>query len=130
MTRIGSVALLLVATLSGSAAAECAWVLWTETEDFSSGSSLTVFDRNLYETRAACDAALVRWLESRIKNDSKTGVTIVRDAFPASDGHFVRIEIPFRRVTSVFRKDGKARVQQDSYSCLPDTLDPRGPKGK
>lgn len=50
--------------------AECAWVLWTEEEATSKGkagtSTSVSFDRNVYETRKACEGELVRWMEELV----------------------------------------------------------------
>jgi hypothetical protein len=95
--------------------ATCAWVLWTETEAIfkdKGGWKDVGFNRNVYETRKACEEALVWW---------------IKEQRPRLAGELTK-SIPDRSVTEVvFGKTGAVVYQ---YSCLPDTIDPRGPKAK
>ena len=138
-----AVALLSLMLLAGSASAECAWVRWTEREIMSTvyaWKKNVSFDRKMYETRKACEAALIEWMEWQVKVEADAGARVFRrgargdEGRPADfQGSFWRIDIPMRQITEVHRKDGGnvgewTTVSQ--YSCLPDTLDPRGPKGE
>lgn len=136
IARIVSVTLLSLTLLAGSASAECAWVLWIEQATFSAvRSSVTwTFERNIHDTRSACESALPRAMEDWVKIYQSMGHAVVaagEEGPPA--GLFVRIEPPaFRRVTAGLRSaDRKAEwVTVHNFYCFPATLDPRGPKGK
>lgn len=106
--RIVSVALLSLTLVPSSASAECAWVLWgsTDTAAHSSGFGIVT----AYPTLQQCDAAL-RDEVVRLKRD----------------GHCVTS--PKDHVILAFKGSG-ADIMAQSFSCLPDTVDPRGPKGK
>ena len=95
-----------------------AWVLWEQMELRSPSKELLEDKWNVYvatETRAECDAALQRaW---KVKLDmikpvaQESGGTII----PAAPGFIIIITKDGGQVSSTFR-------------CLPDTIDPRGPK--
>ncbi len=133
------VALLLLVVGTGTASAECAWVLWTETQAMSkdkAGNWETVsFDRNVYETRKACEVALVKWMKDKVQIWGRDeGIKVFRHDEDTSDfkGRFMRIDIPRRRVTDVFKEKDTGETRDlivYQYTCLPDTVDPRGPKG-
>ena len=85
-----------------------AWVMWmsADTPTYSSGFGVAT----AYPTLQECDAALLRET-SRLK----------RDGFNVSS--------PKEHVVLGF-KGLAANVGAERFSCLPDTVDPRGPKGK
>ena len=120
-----------------TASAECAWVLWTETEaispdQLSDNWKSVSFDRNVHATRKACDVELVQWIELQAQVARDTGIQVVRrgDGQDSSDykDHYLIVDPLLRRVTEVFRDKRSVIVKE--YNCLPDTVDPRGPKGK
>jgi len=95
------VALLILVVGTGTASAECAWVLWEENPPQSNhwrlGSKphFTVFDK-----QDVCTAAATTLLNAlhRFNSDARLGK----------------------------RKE----MAVPNFVCLPDTVDPRGPKGK
>ena len=108
--------LLVVLSLLTSAAAahaECAWVLWGSATVLSDPKSRTSVDpAGGYGNKDECVegmAALIRAAVARSTNE----VRII------DDGASVIIH-------STDKPSSVARV---TYSCLPDTVDPRGPKG-
>lgn len=91
---------LVLVLFASSAGAECAWVLWQERPKHSHQWDLS-YNRSAFGTKKECDEA------ARIAND------IEMQAFIEASKH--RSLVPERTVL---------------YTCLPDTFDPRGPKGK
>jgi hypothetical protein len=100
------VALCLLAS-AATAYAECAWVLWVYTLDRSAGD-----DHSVELARPTPQECLDQVREYRpiLKED---GYTVSGGASPGS--------------AEVIGRKGTTRVK---YFCLPDTVDPRGPKGK
>jgi hypothetical protein len=131
MIRSGWVALLLVAMLSGSASAECAWVLWTEETRWP--DMTWTFDRNIHGTRRACESDLPSAMDSKVGVFSSLGYVILGpgDEAPKS-GSFVRkiARGSLRRVVAgAVGQDGKSIwLATYDFHCFPDTFDPRGQK--
>jgi len=99
--------LLAVAT---SASAECAWVLWALTE---STDSTTWTPWNATTTRADCQQLLASEMKGRSKSPNPD--VIITPRGPSTIDVFDRRNV---------------RASSLSLNCLPDTVDPRGPKGK
>src|SRR5438309_3894040 len=104
LTRTAS--LLVVLLLLGSvatASAECAWVLW-----YSPNAPESWVREDAFESRATCVRTLDRnqrqYGEARVQRASETVLVIYPT--PGVSGTASRLD------------------------CLPDTVDPRGPKGK
>jgi hypothetical protein len=98
---------LFLLTSASTAYAECAWVLWTEERNADSGPpKLWVTDA--FSTREEC----------RTRVESMTAL-IGRGLGGRAVGNIVTMS----------SKDGKPSLVF-AYYCLPDTVDPREPKGK
>ena len=111
--------------------------MWTETEAMGTKRWKSVsFDRNVHETRKACEVALVQWMEDKVQMWGRdAGIKVFRHDEDSSDfkDRFMRFDIPRRRVTDVFREKDTEEARDlivYQYTCLPDTVDPREPKGK
>jgi hypothetical protein len=96
--------------LTATAHAECAWVLWYRVTEYRNGEAMEApFDAGeAHPTLAACQGVpqerLTEWaLVEATDPDLKTTT----------------------RPTFVLVQD-----KNSNYRCLPDTVDPRGPKGK
>jgi hypothetical protein len=111
MMRLARRATLLVAlfllTTAATAYAECAWVLWESTA--STKAQTTIEPVRGYTTKRECDTALAAAL----------------DAYTGTLG-FIRKDTKYQEA---YVKMGDATLSY-AYRCLPDTVDPRGPKGK
>src|SRR5215813_3853548 len=105
---------LAIATVSllpwaGTARAECAWVMWLEQTTLRGGDKQVEWVPTGVPTSRDCYDSL----KSAMKTQSKPE--------PGST-----LEV---RGNQIVRKSGVATWIL-AYSCLPDTVDPRGPKGK
>jgi len=108
-----AVAVLVVAP--GSAGAECAWVMW-ERSGTSDTLKLSTEPVRAYDKSADCERMIVTQL-TRFKTDSV--------------GKSIRVldDLQEAYVTTK-TSDGKSVTTLFGYTCLPDSVDPRGPKGK
>src|SRR6266851_3303316 len=104
--------LLVAAT---SALAECAWVLWSQPYSPHPGAWVL---QTAYPTIAAC----TQDLDQREKNARESKWSIDRRA--ATDLFILYT----RGCTKLDIRDGT--TGGTTWQCLPDTVDPRGPKGK
>jgi hypothetical protein len=95
-----------------SASAECAWVLWTAWDNQPQTVTATYGDRSACVK--AIDAALIKW-GSVSPTD---GSTHKIDLSGLADGNAMFWAAKNGKVTTL-----------GTYICLPDTMDPRGPKG-
>lgn len=103
IARIVSVALLSLTLLAGSTSAECAWVLWS-----------TVYTKNK-EGRLQLDgthAASVHATKEACDREQREGAEQVR------------------KIREYEKKHLGETLGEITLLCLPDTIDPRGPKGE
>src|SRR5262245_53682946 len=114
LSRIGSplVAFSLLTSLA-TASAECAWVLWVQ-----------VSDEPWLLLNTAPDYATCKHLPAESGHHS----TIPRR-------QHVKVEWSESGASAIVTKtarfdDGRSVTQTFNYLCAPDTVDPRGPKGK
>lgn len=103
IVRIVSVALFSLTLLTGSASAECAWVLWSTAYDKDEDGKLQPGNTHVastHTTKEECDREL------------REGAAIVR------------------QMRTLEKKAIGKTLGEITLQCLPDTIDPRGPKGK
>ena len=104
--------LLIFAT---SAPAECAWVLWQRIDTFDARGALVSSPNEVgatYTTSTECITA-IDGLERRRQSPQ---AVVMRDAQTI--------------LTVMFRDKDQTITKSMSFLCAPDTVDPRGPKGK
>src|SRR5436309_2454220 len=109
-----TLAILLVC--AASAAAECAWVLWfSHTTTTKNPTTLTEYGWQIIstsDTKSHCEGDATDQRTTAVKHGSSSEWT--RELSKDTVVHR--------------RRDGSAELL-DRYLCLPDTVDPRGPKG-
>ena len=110
LRRASTILQLFLLTSAATTHAECAWVLWLEQTTLRGGGDKQVewVPTGVPTSRDCYDS-----LKSAMKMQSKPE--------PGST-----LEV---RGNQIVRKSGVA-TSILAYSCLPDTVDPRGPKGK
>jgi len=118
--RLVPIVALLVVSLCASAtsaSAECAWVLWQHSV-MGKSTSVTTEPVDAYETKQAWgNAILAELTKAEASRSATTLVTVDR----ASNSV----------VTMVKTKSGKVEpLISYSLFCLPDSVDPRGPKAR
>jgi len=96
-------------TLTTSAGAECAWVLWRDSFSMTTSEVESPAPQASYKTMDEC--------VKRIDADYRTGVG--RQAWSRSAP---------TEATVMWKIGTKSTLV--TIRCLPDTVDPRGPKGK
>jgi hypothetical protein len=124
MMRLGQRASLLVVCLlltsAAMASAECAWVLWEHRVTPSKEGSPTEswLAQEAVETRPVCEA--------------KTEALIQRLVQPRASGSLHNYERigDSKGVTMYQGRKEQGVYQTSDFRCLPDTVDPRGPKTK
>jgi len=101
--------LIAVLVMVSCAYAECAWVLWA---DHPLGHTDKWTVENSFDSRASCVKSLDA-LEARLRKQSPKNSPVFREN-----------ETQLAQSTP-----GRTMFFEDFYSCLPDTVDPRAPKG-
>ena len=104
--------LMLVLALASSAWAECAWVLWQKTDDVRTSAALW----NLIEATSLerdCRRMALQTAAATRKALGNLQYTVTPSSDPA--------------IFSAAKGDS---VDVHAFKCLPDTIDPRGAKGK
>jgi hypothetical protein len=103
--------------VAASASADCAWVLWSQTHDPKAGAWVL---QTAYPNINECTKAI----DQREKAGRKA-------TYVAEDGRKIQGTIDRRAPTDLFLLYGRdASNGGVAWQCFPDTLDPRGPKGK
>lgn len=118
------VALLLLVVGTGTAFAECAWVLWNEiTFAGPSSSSSHLFLIVASPTHEQCEQSRIAKARQflRITESDRSGSNVA-NVTVKEQGNIV--------TKTTHLKDGSKMLEVHRLSCLPDTIDPRGPKGK
>jgi hypothetical protein len=105
--RASATVALCLLTSAATAYAECAWVLWSEIIRGTGKAKIGYELSAAYTTQKECDAMLQRTAAAFKKKYAASSVI--------AQPNEVLIEDP---------------LSQMRYFCLPDTVDPRGPKGK
>jgi hypothetical protein len=98
-----------------SASAECAWVLWQRVDSFDARGTLVSSPTSVgatYTTSAECITA-IDTLERQWQTPQEV---VMRDAQTI--------------LAVMFRDNNQTITKAMSFLCAPDTVDPRGPKGK
>ena len=113
----------IILTSAAIASAECAWVLWQTTIDFAlppkgSANPKTGPSRVVaFDTRAQCAARARSDIEKNKVSETATGREV---AFVETDAGWFYSS----------RDKGGGNLFDLILECWPDTVDPRGPKGK
>lgn len=99
-------------TLAATAYAECAWVLWSESKMVTPAGLATqmVMPEGAFDSKNACQMELA--------------AVVSRSDLPFPGWKSTKSE----DVTIFTNPQGGGLMTK--YKCLPDTVDPRGPKGK
>lgn len=124
---IVSVALLSLTLVAGSASAECAWVLWSEISDVGPHQITSIRSWGVLialETRTECEDMLTRIWQQQLDEENKPSPD-KSETMKSVYSRLGFIEVIQRGQQGQFL--GKHTTR---YQCLPDTLDPRGPKGR
>jgi hypothetical protein len=134
MMRLGRRATLLVTlsllTSAATAHAECAWVLWGEHVTWGEASPGGQERRQweiseVYDTRHACTVELKDEV-AKLAAHARTRAEARKERIKA------KANVSETGVSTTFLDKDLVPVGGVSsrYRCLPDTVDPRGPKGK
>lgn len=100
---------LTVCLLPQGADATCSWILWTETKEVLGPKDIA--PSSAYETRQECERASTLSLQHA----------------PSMKSEHVDVQVVGASIFLTNRLLGKLTTM--SFTCFPDTIDPRGPKG-
>jgi len=122
MMRLARMASLLLAlsllTSAATAYAECAWVFWQEAIAPPTHEPST-WPVSAWETKPACEQALAKKMASDTASSSK-----------AKDTEVIAGDMGGKPAIRIRTKGRPDLITAYMYVCLPDTVDPRGAKGK
>jgi hypothetical protein len=130
MMGLGRKAMLLVAfsllTSAATAYAECAWVLWSEHVQWGAALGGREQQWDILETHQTRDRCMVD-----LKDQVAKLATHAQKR--AAESRMKRqVDVSENAVSIRFLQEGEPPVGGLStrFACLPDTVDPRGPKGR
>ena len=103
-------ALVLVMALATSARGNCAWVLWQQADNLTTHAVDGPSPQASYTTVEEC----IRRIDGEYQTVGAQQTAWNRSAPTEATVMFV----------------GRGRTSLFTFTCLPDTVDPRGPKGK
>jgi hypothetical protein len=121
MTRLPRATLLLALSLLTSTAtahADCAWVLWGEVTGPPAFETLNYLI-SASDTRQTCEQARDKHV-AQVMGPKPPNTEVTLDELSGRP----------RVISQTKWKDGTVTTTVHRYVCLPDTVDPRGPKGK
>jgi hypothetical protein len=115
-------AVLSVLILTTAAQAECAWVLWSD-----------AYWGSIQKSPLRPIGAFSKLNECEIGQNSKIKEIAADPPLPASDLVYDKVESLANMVSVMRYRKATGELVLNAvyrYLCLPDTIDPRGPKGK
>ncbi len=116
LCRLVAISLLCLLTLTTAASAECAWIAWRALDLDLNPTNWTL--QSAWETKAQCERAAQLYADAAWKSFQPGG----RNPGVASTKRLSDVSV------QVTYKDS-AGFSITSFRCIPDTIDPRRPKG-
>jgi hypothetical protein len=118
LRRASAITALFLLAWAATAYAECAWVFWQEASA-PSAHEPTIWPVSAWETKPACEQALAKKMASDTASNSK-----------AKDTEVIAGDMGGKPAIRIRTKGRPDLITSYMYVCLPDTVDPRGPKGR